>query len=96
MDNKKTAEERAPFSGILRVIRSEAERRRGERGALLSDVIVFALALFFARRHIAFGTYPLATALVAVLPSRVWIALAESIIPATLKKYILKKVRFLI
>ena len=82
MDNKKTSEERVPFSGILRVIRSEAERRRGERGALLSDVVVFAVALFFARRHIAFGTYPLATALVAVLPSRVWIALIGAVVGA--------------
>ncbi len=82
MDNRKTTRASSLFDGILRVVRTEAERRRGERGALLCDVAVFAVALFFARRHIAFGAYPLATALVAVLPGRVWIALIGAVIGA--------------
>ena len=56
-------------------MREEARRRKSEPGALLCDLVVLAVALFFARKHIVAGVYPLASAFVAVLPSRVWVAL---------------------
>ena len=79
MDKGKTPKSRSFFDGIVASVKREAERRREERGALVVDIAVFLMALFFARRHIAFGTYPLAAALVATLPSRVWVALAGAL-----------------
>ena len=75
MDKGKTPKRGSFFDGIISGVRREAERRRAEHGALVIDVTVFLVSLFFARCHIAFGAYPLATALVATLPSRVWVAL---------------------
>ena len=82
MDSKKSNTKPSFFDGALRVIRMEADRRRNERGALLCDILVFAIALFFARKHIAFGAYPLAASLVAVLKTRVWIALVGAVVGA--------------
>lgn len=79
MDKGKTPKSRSFFDGIVASVKREAERRREERSALVVDIAVFLMALFFARRHIAFGTYPLAAALVATLPSRVWVALAGAL-----------------
>lgn len=79
MDNERENSAPSFFGGIRAMIRQEGERRKSERGALITDVIVFLVAFFFARRHIAFGAYPLATALVAVLPSRVVIALIGAV-----------------
>lgn len=74
MDTRKTGGP-SRLLGIRTTLAREAERRRTERGALFCDVLVLALSFFFARRHIAFGSYPLAAALVATLPDRVWISL---------------------
>ena len=52
------------------LVRTELLKRRGERGALLTDALVFMLAFFFARTHVAFGAYPLGIALVAVINKR--------------------------
>ena len=54
MDGKKTGEEISFFDGVRRILKSEVERRKKERGALISDIIVFAIALFFARRNLLF------------------------------------------
>lgn len=82
MDDKKSTRKPSFFDGIIRIMKREARRRRTERGALLADIAVFLMALFFARRHVMFGAYPLASALVATLPSRVWIALAGALFGA--------------
>lgn len=79
MDKEKTTKRPSVFENIASAIRSEAERRKTERGALLCDIAVFLCAFFFARKHIVFGSYPLAVSLVAVLPSRVWIALIGAV-----------------
>jgi len=73
--DKKSTRIRSFFDGVRRSVRREVERRRGERTALVIDVAVFLFSFFLSRRHIAFGAYPLGTALVAVLPSRVWLSL---------------------
>lgn len=79
MDKEKTTKRPSIFENIASAIRSEAERRKTERGALICDIAVFLCAFFFARKHIVFGSYPLAVSLVAVLPSRVWIALIGAV-----------------
>ena len=61
------------IEGAIASFRSEAERRKDEKSALTVDVAVFLCAFIFARRHLILGAYPLASALVAVLPCRVWI-----------------------
>ncbi|MBQ8688969.1 MAG: SpoIIE family protein phosphatase [Clostridia bacterium] len=75
MNGNGTREGRSFFDGLVRMIKNEAKKRKNEKGALLFDVAIFLLSLFFARCHIAFGAYPLGAALVGVLPSRVWISL---------------------
>lgn len=79
MDKEKNEKKRSFFENIVSGLRSEAQRRKSERGALTVDIAVFLCAFFFARRHIVFGAYPLAVSLVAVLPTRVWVALIGSV-----------------
>ncbi len=79
MDKEKPKKRTSAFENVFSAIKSEAERRKGERGALLFDAAVFLCAFFFARRHIVFGSYPLAASLVAVLPCRAWIALLGAV-----------------
>ena len=79
MDKEKTPKRGSFFDGIIASARREAERRRQKKGAIVVDISVFLLALFFSRCHIAFGSYPLAAALVATLPSRVGVALAGAL-----------------
>ena len=47
MDNKKSTKNVGLFGGIKNFARNEAERRRGERGALFYDIAVIGAALFF-------------------------------------------------
>lgn len=75
MDKKKTSRRGSFFGGIAATVRREFDKRKGARGALVVDVAVLLLATFFARRHIVFGAYPLGAALLATLPSHVWVAL---------------------
>lgn len=82
MDNKQTGEKRGVFSGVRRSFECEIARRRSERRVLVTDIALFAVALFFARRHIAFGAYPLAGAFLAVIPVGVWVALAGAAVGA--------------
>ncbi len=62
------------FAYLRSVTESAIERRKAEASAPIFDIFAFTVAFLFARCHIAFGTYPLAIALIAVLPTRVWIA----------------------
>jgi hypothetical protein len=59
------------LSTILNAAKKASEARRGGSEASFSDVAVFALSLLFARCHVIFGAYPIAIAVIAVLPSRV-------------------------
>ncbi|MBR5140269.1 MAG: SpoIIE family protein phosphatase, partial [Clostridia bacterium] len=61
------------FTGAIAAFRAEATKRKERRGALACDLLSFIATFFFARRHIIFGVYPLGTALLSALPSRVWI-----------------------
>lgn len=79
MENKKTYRKPSLLEGITKAVREEAKRRKSEPGALLCDIVVLAVSLFFARRHIVAGSYPLAPALVAILPTRVWVSLLGAV-----------------
>lgn len=81
MENEKTKKP-SVFSGLFRMVKKEAARRREERGALLLDIAVFLTALFFTRQHIAFSAHPLGAALVGVLRKRVFIALLGALFGA--------------
>lgn len=70
-ENLNEKEERGFFPGVA----AEFRKRVESRAALAADAMIFLAALVFARTHLLFGAYPLATALVAVLPSRVFVAL---------------------
>lgn len=71
MDTNKEKKEKG--QGILAFIRRELSLRREDKGALVLDILIFLLSFFFAKRHIAFGTYPLGITLVGVLNRRVLI-----------------------
>ena len=59
---------------VIRVIKHSIEEAKRKREAPLLDIMTFFIALIFARCHIVFGAHPLAIAFIAVLPTRVWIA----------------------
>ncbi len=71
MDNKKPAKR---TGRIHAAIKTGLERKRKEKWGLIIDAVIFAVAFFFAKCHIVFGSYPLGIALVATLPSHVIIA----------------------
>jgi len=79
MDKEKTNKKTSLFENLRSAVMSGAERRRSDKGALIADIAVFLCAFLFARRHVVFGAYPLAAALVSALPQRVWIALLGAV-----------------
>ncbi len=78
--NKEKKGKRGIITAFVDTVKREAVRRRSEKGALATDIGVFLVAFFLAGRHVAFGSYPLGSALVAILPSRVWIALIGAVV----------------
>ena len=79
MDKEKRTKKQPFFETVAAEIKRSVAERRKDKGALFADISVFLAAFFFARTHILFGSYPLATAFVAVLPSRVWIGLIGAV-----------------
>lgn len=64
--------ERADSKGLLRALFPELCVPMRERGAaLLTDALVFGLALLFSRTHLGYGMYPFALALLAARRMRV-------------------------
>ncbi len=68
--------------GIKAAFSAELEKRRTRPGHLIKDVLVFALCFVFARFHLFFGAYPLATAYIAAAPTNVWVALLGAVFGA--------------
>ena len=68
---------RAP--GILGSIKHSIEEAKMKREAPLLDVITFFIAFIFSRCHVVFGSHPLAIAFIAVLPTRVWLAVLGAV-----------------
>ncbi len=56
-----------------------AKRKEGNELPIY-DVAVFLITLLLARCHIIFGAYPVALAVIAVIPSRVWISVIGSVV----------------
>ena len=65
--------------GILSSIKDSIEEAKMKREAPLLDVITFFVAFLFSRCHLVFGAHPLAIAFIAVLPTRVWIAVIGAV-----------------
>lgn len=65
--------------GILQSIKHSIEEAKLKREAPLMDVITFFIAFLFSRCHLIFGAHPLAIAFIAVLPTRVWIAVLGAV-----------------
>ncbi len=65
---------------LSELVSSSVEKRRADPRSLLYDLAVFILALVFARRHLLFGARPLAVAMLAALPCRVWVALFGAVV----------------
>lgn len=70
---EKTAKE-GFFSRIWSAIRASFEKRRDGIEAPLYDIAIIFISFLFSRCHIIFGAHPLGLGLVAVLPSRAWLA----------------------
>ena len=68
------------FEGIGSAVKQGILKRRKEPSSILYDGIVIIIALLFSRFHVVFGSYPLGTAFVAVLPSSVWLALIAAVV----------------
>ena len=76
-------EARGGTGGIFSALFPELCVPAAERGAaLLTDALVFGIALLFAKTHLAFGAYPFAIAYLAVRKSRVIPALLGAILGA--------------
>ena len=68
------------FEGIRLSFAAEAKRRREDGFVFVKDLLIFAVALLFARCHIIFGAYPLSISFVAMLPQGVWVALIGAVL----------------
>lgn len=78
LTNEDSKENKKPGVGIINSvkygIRHSITEAKNKREAPLLDLLTFIIAFLFARCHIIFGAHPLAIALLAILPSRVWLA----------------------
>ena len=78
LTNEEATESKKRQPGIINTvkygIRHSIEEAKNKREAPLLDLLTFIVAFLFARCHVIFGAHPLAIALLAILPSRVWIA----------------------
>lgn len=81
MDTNKEANKKESY-GLISYIKGEISKRRTDKISLLLDLLVFMLSFFFAKRHIAFGVYPLGITIVGVLNSRVLVATLGAVIGA--------------
>ena len=66
-------------AGVAGALRHSLEEARQKREAPLLDVVTFFVAFLFSRCHVVFGSHPLAIAFIAVLPTRVWIAVLGAV-----------------
>lgn len=77
--HEETKERKKKKAGVINSIKYSIEEAKAKREAPLLDVITFFIAFLFARCHVIFGSHPLAIAFIAVLPTRVWIAVLGAV-----------------
>lgn len=71
---------RGIFARIGSLFSSAEEARHGDKRALIFDLCIFTLALFFARCHVLFSSRPLGIAFIAILPVGVPVATLGAIV----------------
>lgn len=76
----KERKEKGFFRRIKETFEREAEKKRGDKFALICDLAVFAVGFILSRCHLLFGARPLGLAFAAVLPFSVWSALGGVVI----------------
>ncbi len=70
----KVARPRGFFARLGASIKGAIEKRKEGIESPIYDIAVFLIALLVSRCHIVFGSHPVAIGLIAVMPSRVWVA----------------------
>ena len=66
-------------AGVVSSIKHSIEEAKAKREAPMLDVLVFFISFLFSTCHVIFGSHPLAIAFIAVLPTRVWVAVLGAI-----------------
>ena len=66
-------------AGVVSSIKHSIEEAKAKREAPMLDVLVFFISFLFSTCHVIFGSHPLAIAFIALLPTRVWIAVLGAI-----------------
>ena len=79
-EQEKGREEGGLLGGVRKAFRGGTFARSSSLEGTLFDVFAALFAFLFARSHIIFGSHPLSLGFIAVLPSRVWLALFGSVI----------------
>lgn len=79
MEKSKREQAKEREGGVLGTIKHSLAEARAKREAPLLDVITFFIAFIFSRTHVIFGSHPLAVSFLAVLPTRVWIAVIGAV-----------------
>ena len=64
---------------VIGSIKHSIGEAKVKREAPFLDVVTFFIAFIFSRCHVIFGAHPLAIAFIALLPTRVWIAVLGSV-----------------
>lgn len=65
---------------IIDAARGAIAKRKDGKESPIYDIAIFFITLLVARCHIVFGAYPIALAVIAILPSRVWISVIGSVV----------------
>ncbi len=80
-ENKSTVKKRAKKEFLSNIkTRFSSEKTKDDRLSLAIDLGVFVIGFLLSRCHVAFGARPLGISFIALLPIRVWPALAGVVI----------------
>lgn len=79
ISHEETGKKRKRSATVIGSIKHSIEEAKMKREAPAVDVLTFFISFLFARCHVVFGSHPLAIAFIAILPSRVWIAVLGAV-----------------
>ena len=79
ISHEETTKKKKRGAGVVSSIRHSIEEAKLKREAPFLDIITFLIGFIFSRCHVIFGSHPLAIAFIAILPSRVWIAVMGAV-----------------